>query len=122
MSFGAILLYQAAAALIRQEHPVIGSVRLLGQEVWLGWLMIGALGYSTLPPVILGRLKQRPAEALHDEVLVTDAEMSKADWQTGAAGILGILGILGIAWACGGPTRWRPGSSRCPSCGTASAR
>lgn len=100
LSFGAILLYEAVATLIRAEHPSIGSVRLLGQEVWLGWLMILALLYSIVPPVVLGHLKQRPAEALCDKVLVTDAEMNKADWQTGAAGMLGILGIAwGLWWA-----------------------
>lgn len=100
MTFGAVLLYKALAGLIRQEHPVIGSVRVLGQEVWLGWLMIGALAYSIVPPVVLGHLKRRPAEAIHDEVLVTDSEMNRADWQTGAAGILGILGIAwGLWWA-----------------------
>lgn len=98
--FGAILLYEAVATLVRQEHPSIGSLRILGQEVWLGWLMILALAYSIVPPVILGHLKQRPAETLSDKELVTDAEMNKADWQTGAAGILGITGVAwGFWWA-----------------------
>ncbi|TNC48799.1 cobalt transporter [Rubellimicrobium rubrum] len=100
LAFGAILFYEAVATLIRREHPVIGSIRLLGQEVWFGWLMIGALTYSIVPPVVLGHLKQRPAKDLNDKVLVTDSEMNKADWQTGVAGILGILGIAwGLWWA-----------------------
>jgi cobalt-zinc-cadmium efflux system protein len=98
LAFGAILIYEALATLIRREHPVIGSVRVVGQEVWLGWLMMGALAYSIVPPVILGHLKQRPAETLHDEVLVTDAEMSKANWQTAVAGLLGIMGVARGRW------------------------
>jgi divalent metal cation (Fe/Co/Zn/Cd) transporter len=62
--------------------------------------MILALAYSVVPPVILGRLKARPAEVLWDKVPVTDAEMNRADWQTGVAGILGVLGIAwGLWWA-----------------------
>ncbi|WP_246849479.1 cation transporter [Rubellimicrobium arenae] len=100
LSFGSVLIYGAVATLIRQEHPAIGSLRIAGEEVWLGWLMILALAYSIVPPVILGHLKQRPAELLNDKVLVTDSEMNKADWQTGVAGILGILGIAwGFWWA-----------------------
>lgn len=100
LTLGGVLLWESAAALIRREHPVVGSVLLLGHEVWLGWVMIAALVYSVVPPVILGHLKREPAEALADKVLVTDAEMNKADWQTGLAGIGGIVGIAwGLWWA-----------------------
>jgi divalent metal cation (Fe/Co/Zn/Cd) transporter len=72
----------------------------LGQHIWLGWLMIGALLYSVVPPFILGRMKQPVAERLHDEVLHTDALMQKADWMTGLAGVAGILGLgFGLWWA-----------------------
>ena len=97
---GALLFYEAAATLIRREHPTIGSMRLFGREIWLGWLMIAALSYSIIPPVILGHLKKPVAETLSDEVLHTDALMNKADWQTGAAGVVGILGVaFGFWWA-----------------------
>ena len=97
---GGLLLYEAVATLIRQEHPTIGSIRLFGQEVWLGWLMVAALSYSIIPPVVLGRLKKPVAETLSDEVLHTDALMNAADWQTGAAGVVGILGVaFGFWWA-----------------------
>jgi len=100
LSLGAFLLWEAASALLAAEHPVIGSFELLGQQVWLGWAMILVLAYSIVPPVILGRMKRRPADILYDKVLVTDAEMNAADWQTGAAGILGIVGIaFGLWWA-----------------------
>ncbi len=78
----------------------IPPVRLFGQEIWLGWLMIAALAYSVIPPVILGRMKLPLARRLQDEVLHTDALMQKADWMTGLAGIAGIIGIgLGYWWA-----------------------
>jgi len=55
--------------LVRFEHPSIGLIELFGQQIWLGWLMIAALVYSGLPPVLLGRAKMRLAAALHDKVL-----------------------------------------------------
>ncbi|WP_373355109.1 cation diffusion facilitator family transporter [Pseudoroseicyclus sp. CXY001] len=97
---GLYLIFDSGQKLLMAEHPTLGAERLFGQTVWIGWLMIGALAYSIVPPVILGRLKQPVAEALADKVLHTDALMQKADWMTGAAGILGILGVgLGFWWA-----------------------
>lgn len=97
---GALLLVKSGLSLAKAEHVTIPPVRWLGQEIWLGWLMIAALVYSILPPVILGRMKLPLARRLHDEVLHTDALMQKADWMTGVAGIAGILGIgLGYWWA-----------------------
>lgn len=100
LSVGAFLIYESATTLLRQEHPTVGGVTLFGHTIWLGWLMIGALFYSVVPPIILGRIKQPVAERIKDKVLHTDALMQKADWQTGLAGIAGILGIgLGWWWA-----------------------
>jgi cobalt-zinc-cadmium efflux system protein len=97
---GAFLLYDSGRTLLAQEHPTIEPVKLFGQEIWLGWLMLGALVYSIIPPVILGRIKQPVARRLSDEVLDTDAMMQKADWMTGLAGMAGILGVgLGYWWA-----------------------
>lgn len=99
---GTVLLVESALSLFRAEHVTIPSVELLGREVWLGWLMVAALAYSTVPPVILGRMKLPLARRLQDEVLHTDALMQKADWMTGLAGIAGIIGIgLGYWWADG---------------------
>lgn len=97
---GGILLYQAIVTLVAAEHPTIGNVRILEHQIWLGWLMIAALLYSVVPPVIIGRMKKRLARDLRDKVLWTDASMNAADWKTGLAGILGITGIaFGIWWA-----------------------
>ena len=99
-TMGAVLLYESASTLIKQEHPTIGSFNLFGQEIWLGWAMIAVLVYSVIPPVILGRLKKPVAAKIADKVLHTDALMNAADWQTGLAGILGILGVgFGFWWA-----------------------
>lgn len=95
---GAYLLYESATTLIMREHPTIGTVELFGERVWLGWLMMVALAYSAIPPVILGRMKKKPAEAIADKILYTDADMNAADWQTGVAGIAGIAGIAAGWW------------------------
>lgn len=97
---GLFLLFESVKALMAAEHPTIGPVRLFGETIWLGWVMIAALAYSVVPPVILGRLKKPISERMRDKVLHTDALMQKADWQTGLAGIAGVLGIgFGLWWA-----------------------
>jgi divalent metal cation (Fe/Co/Zn/Cd) transporter len=97
---GMFLIYDAGSALLRAEHPTIGSVELFGVTFWLGWLMIAALAYSVVLPVVFGRLKMTPARELHDKVLWADALMNKADWLTGMAAAAGILGIgFGLWWA-----------------------
>lgn len=99
-AMGALLLVEAALSLAKAEHVTIPPVDLLGEDVWLGWLMVAALAYSVVPPVILGRMKLPIARRLQDEVLHTDALMQKADWMTGLAGIAGVVGIgLGYWWA-----------------------
>ena len=100
LAMGAFILYDSVLTLARFEHPSIGLIELFGQQIWLGWLMIAALVYSGLPPVLLGRAKMRLAAALHDKVLFADAEMNKADWATAGGAVLGIIGIgAGLWWA-----------------------
>jgi len=100
LSVGGFLAYESVSTLLRQEHPSVGGITLFGHTIWLGWLMLAALAYSVVPPIILGRLKQPVAVRVRDKVLHTDALMQKADWQTGLAGIAGIVGIgLGWWWA-----------------------
>lgn len=94
---GALLLWDAAMTLIKAEHATVGSVRLLGHDIWLGWLMIGAQIYAMIPPMIIGRKELPLARTLADKLLHTDALMNKANWMTGAAGIAGIIG-LGLGW------------------------
>jgi cation diffusion facilitator family transporter len=97
---GSYVFLDSLIKLVRAEHPPIGVIQLFGEEVWLGWLMIGALVYSGLPAVFLGRAKARLADDLHDKVLYADAQMNKADWMTVTAAIVGIVGIgFGLWWA-----------------------
>ena len=99
---GAYILFDSAMKLILAEHPPIGVISLFGHEVWLGWVMIGALLYSGIPAVFLGRAKLKLADDLHDKVLYADAEMNKADWMTVVAAIVGVIGIgFGLWWADG---------------------
>lgn len=100
LAVGGFLVYESATTLVRREHPTVGGITLFGHTIWLGWLMMAALVYSVIPPLILGRIKQPVAKRINDKVLHTDALMQKADWQTGLAAIAGITGIgLGWWWA-----------------------
>lgn len=97
---GGYLIVDSAIKLVTAEHPTIGGIQLLGHTVWLGWLMILVLLVTGIPPVILGRMKLKLAEPLHNKVLYADADMNKADWMTSFAAIVGIAGIgLGLWWA-----------------------
>ena len=95
--FGVFILIDSLLGLVRQEHPSIGTTVLFGHQIWAGWLMIGALTYSAIPPLLLGHMKLEPARQLHDKTLKADSDMNRADWLTAGAGIVGILGI-GIGW------------------------
>lgn len=97
---GLFLLRDSIVALWNTEHVTVGSIRLLGQDVWLGWLMLAAQAYATIPPLIIGRKELPLAERLRDKLLHTDALMNKANWQTGVAGIFGVAGLgFGLWWA-----------------------
>jgi len=94
---GGYLVIESTLELIAAQRTPIGLVSIFGFHFWAGWLMIGALTYTLVPPILLGRAKMKPAAELHDKVLYADADMNKADWMTAAAGIVGVLGI-GIGW------------------------
>lgn len=99
-ALGAYIAVDSVDKLLRGTHPPIGMVEILDMQIWLGWLMLAALAYSGIPPVIIGRLKQPLAEALHDKVLFADAKMNRADWLTACAAAIGVIGIgLGLWWA-----------------------
>ncbi|WKD56627.1 Cation efflux family protein [Corynebacterium capitovis DSM 44611] len=97
LAMGTFLILGAVSNLINQEKPPIGTVVLFGHSVWLGWLMVAALVITGIPPIFIGRLKQRLAEPLHDKVLYSDADMNKANWMTSLSTIIGVLGI-GVGW------------------------
>lgn len=98
--FGGLILFDSVRTLVRAEHPTIGTSVVLDTQIWSGWIMIGVLFLSGVPPFVLGRLKMEPARTLHDKTLKADADMNKADWMTALSGIVGILGIgVGLWWA-----------------------
>ncbi|MGV3505451.1 MAG: cation diffusion facilitator family transporter [Adhaeribacter sp.] len=96
-SVGAFLVFDSVMTLAKAEHATIGTVVVLGHQVWQGYLMIAALLWGTFPAMILGKKKLPLAEKLHEKNLYTDAKMNKADWMTAAAAIFGVLGI-GMGW------------------------
>lgn len=97
LALGLVLTLDGVQTLARGEHPTIAGIDLLGHQVWLGWPMIAALLYSTVPTIFLGRVKVKLAAALHDKALHADATMNADDWRSGAAAIVGVLG-LGLGW------------------------
>ena len=97
LAMGGYALFDSAMTLVHQEHPSIGTIDVFGHTVWLGWVMIVALVYSGIPPVILGRMKLGVAKELHDKALHADADMNKADWLTALAGVIGVVGV-GVGW------------------------
>lgn len=102
LAIGAILAYEAISALVKVEHPTIGTMNLFGQTFWQGWLMIGIMTLLAIPAVILGRLKIKVAKPLHNKLLYADASMAKADWQTNVASIVGVGGVaFGLWWLDG---------------------
>lgn len=94
---GFFLLIDSSFKLIKTEHPTINTIMISGHQVWMGYIMIAVLLYSTVPSIILGLKKLPLAKKLSDKTIYTDAMMNKADWMTGLAGMAGILGI-GIGW------------------------
>ncbi|RPF26697.1 cation diffusion facilitator family transporter [Georgenia muralis] len=100
VAMGAFMVWDSGSGLVKAEHPPVGLMEVAGQPVWSGWLMIGVMAYTAVPPVLLGRAKMPLAEKLHDRVLYADADMNKADWMTAVGGIAGVVGIgLGLWWA-----------------------
>lgn len=100
LAMGLFLVVDSGTGLLGGERPPLGVVEIGGRVIWVGWLMVVVMALSCIGPMILGRMKAAPAEALHDKVLAADADMNRADWQTGVATIVGVLGIgMGLWWA-----------------------
>jgi divalent metal cation (Fe/Co/Zn/Cd) transporter len=96
---GLFLLKDALSALLAQEHVTIGTIRVLGRDVWLGWFMLAAQAYACIPPFLIGHKELPLANRLRDKLIHTDAKMNKANWQTGVAGMVGITLLgFGLWW------------------------
>ncbi len=100
---GANLAVESIIGLVSGEHPTIGTVRIFGQTIWLGWLMVAVMVVVVVGPVfIYGPAKAKLAPVLHNKLLYADADMAQADWQTNVASIVGVLGIgMGVWWLDG---------------------
>jgi cation diffusion facilitator family transporter len=99
-ALGVFILIDSVERLLVGTHPPIGLVEIFDAQIWLGWLMLGALAYGVFPTLILGRLKQPVSAELHDKVLFADARTNRADWMTAGAAAIGVVGIgFGIWWA-----------------------
>jgi divalent metal cation (Fe/Co/Zn/Cd) transporter len=99
VGLGTYLIVENAFKLISQERTTIGGIELFGSVVWAGWPMLLALLYALVPPIILGRIKERIAPRFHDKLLFADARMMRAGWMTEAAAAVGVIGVgLGYWW------------------------
>ncbi len=96
---GTYLFYDALTKLLRHEYPSIGGFTLFGHTFWHGWLMMGVMFLTAIPPVVLGRMKIPVAVLLHDKALFADADMNRANWMSNGAGLIG-LGLMasGFWW------------------------
>ncbi len=100
---GVYLVGDSTIKLLKTEHTTIGTIELFGETLWLGWLMVAALTYSVIPPMIIGHFQLKWAETVHEKTVHVDAKMSKADWMTGVAGVVGVLGVgMGVGRCPGG--------------------
>lgn len=97
LAVGGNLAIESIWGLVRGEHPAIGTVRLFGQTIWLGWLMVAVMAIVIIGPFFYGHAKAKLAPKLHNKVLYADADMAKADWTTTVASIVGVMGV-GIGW------------------------
>lgn len=97
LAVGGNLAFESVIGLVSGEHAAIGTVRIFGHTIWLGWVMITVMALTVVGPFIYGPAKARLAPKLHNKVLYADADMSKADWTTTVASIVGVGGI-GIGW------------------------
>lgn len=97
---GLLLLTEAVEHLLAQEHVTVGTTRILGHDIWLGWFMLAAQAYASIPPFVIGHKELPLAKRLRDKLIHTDALMNKANWQTGLAGFLGVALLgFGLWWA-----------------------
>jgi cation diffusion facilitator family transporter len=100
LALGLFILIDSVHRLLEGTHPPIGMVEVFDTQVWAGWLMLGALAYSGIPPFFLGRMKKPLSATLHDKVLFADAKMNQADVLTASAAAVGVIGIgFGLWWA-----------------------
>jgi cation diffusion facilitator family transporter len=95
---GIFLVIDSCITLFTADRPTIGSIYIFGHQVWMGWIMIVVLVYSSVPSIILGLKKLPLSKQLHNKILYTDADTQKADYMTAFAAMAGVVGICAGWW------------------------
>jgi cation diffusion facilitator family transporter len=96
---GCWLFADGAMKLVGRHRPPIGTLELAGRQFWLGWAMIGALGYSLAVGMLIGHLKKPVAEELVAKEIEAEAQMNRAEWISEGAAIAGLLLVaFGFWW------------------------
>ncbi len=96
---GTYLFYDSLTNLIYREYPSIGGITLLGYTFWHGWLMIGVMSFTAVPPMLFAHAKIPVAKLIHDKPLYACADMSRANWLSNGAGVVGlVLLAYGFWW------------------------
>lgn len=99
---GAYIVLSSVFSLAQAPPPAIGIAVILGEPLWLGWLMLPVLLYDMIAMSMLGKAMLPLGEQVHDKQLHAIAEMAKADWLSDAAAMVGVIGIgFGIWWLDG---------------------
>lgn len=95
---GTYLFCDSLINLIRSEYPSIGGITLFGYTFWHGWLMIGVMAFTAVPPMILARSKISVAKLIHDKPLYACADMNRANWLSNGAGVIGLVLVASGFW------------------------
>ena len=100
LAIGGYLLFSAGRHLHQGAAPELGWMHWGDTPIWSGWLMMTALAYSGVVPMLLGHPRRRLALRLHDKALLADSAVGRAEWQCAIAAIAGLLGVhAGLWWA-----------------------
>ena len=95
---GTFLCFDSAMKLLHHEYPTIGGFSVFGHTIWHGWLMIGVMFVTGVPPILLARAITPVARLLNDKPLHACAEMNRANWLTNGAGMIGLGLVAGGFW------------------------
>lgn len=96
---GLLLLWDSGGKLLAREHVSIQTVTVLGHDVWLGWLMMGALVVTGVWPIVVSRAQREAARAIFDRPIFADALMNKAQWLSSGSALVGVLlAGFGVWW------------------------
>lgn len=96
---GLLLLWDSAVKLVNRERVAIETVTILGHDVWMGYLMMGALFVTGAWPVVVSHHQRNAARAIFDRPIYADALMNKAQWLSSSSALVGVvLAGLGVWW------------------------